>query len=82
MHLHYIRQWSGSPYSVTETRFVGNLAAGEYLHGVNAGRDWFDFGLGADIYRSQRWNVFIDGGIETSRHTFSAAGSLRAVYQW
>ncbi|MDR3181524.1 MAG: autotransporter outer membrane beta-barrel domain-containing protein, partial [Planctomycetaceae bacterium] len=82
MRLHYIRQLEGNPYSAAETRFVGNLAAGQYLHGVNAGRDWFNFGLGGDIYRSPRWNVFLDGDLETSRRTFTATGALRAVYQW
>ncbi|MDR3182960.1 MAG: hypothetical protein LBT89_08615 [Planctomycetaceae bacterium] len=52
------------------------------MHGVNAGRDWFNFGLGGDIYRSPRWNVFLDGDIETSRRTFAATGALRVVYQW
>jgi hypothetical protein len=92
MNLHYIRQCEGNPYSVTEERFIGNLGAippaadqpvpAAYLRGVNTGRDWFHFGLGADLCRYRRLNFFLDGEMETSRRTFAASGALRAVYKW
>jgi hypothetical protein len=80
--LQYGHLMSGDKYVITETAFTGNPIANAAIRGVNVGEDWFNLGLGGELFKTNHWRFFADYDLDVGKEATSHTGSVNVVFSW
>jgi hypothetical protein len=75
----YMRQVSGDD-SVSSQTTLSDAAAD--VRGNQWGKDWFNLGVGGELWSTRHWQVFADYNFDMGRHTTSHLGSLNTIFRW